>query len=458
MQKDPTEKVKIKNKKLEVRYVPIHNLKPADYNPRKISDKTRKDLKESIRRFTLVDPIIVNEADKRKNVVIGGHARLICAKELGYKKVPCVYLNIPDIGREAELNVRLNKNVGEFDWDLLANFSEDFLSDVGFSSEELDRVFDWDDDNVEMFDLEKELKKLNIQKIEAKKGDLYKLGNHRMLIGDSTVRKDVLRLMNGEKANMCFTDPPYLLDYLNAKRHGKPTEGFGVKKNRKYLETDVLPDDFTQKWMANVATVQREDFSIIVFENPKNLKTIWIELEKHWKYRNTITWHIPNRCSGFAAKYRFFNKTDIALVGTSGKAELNLDEEPDELFQNNYENALFATAGKPFWESYEKGKKYCPTDFVEFQAADEKSSGQSIVFGTKSLELLIPYMKVLTKRGDLIIEPFGGSGSTLIAAEKMGRRCFLIEKSFVYAAVIINRWEKLTNQKAIKVGGGYENK
>jgi len=123
----------------------------------------------------------------------------------------------------------------------------------------------------------------------------------------------------------------------------------------------------------------------------------------------------------------------------------------EELLQNEYETALYAISGKPHWEGYKKGKKIQPTDFIEYRASDEKSSGQGIIFGTKPLEILIPYIKVLTKRSDLIVEPFGGSGSTLIAAEKMKRRCFLMEKSPVYAEVIRNRWEKLTGKKAKKL-------
>lgn len=153
---------------------------------------------------------------------------------------------------------------------------------------------------------------------------------------------------------------------------------------------------------------------------------------------------------GFSASNKFFNKTDIALVGTSGEVNLNL--EPEEgLFQNEYENAIFATSGKPHFEPYEKGKKICPTDFISHTAADKKSSGQEIIFGTKPIELLIPYLKVLTKRNDLILEPFGGSGSTLIASLKMGRRCFIMEKSHVYAEVIMNRWEKETGKKRKKI-------
>lgn len=448
--------VKIKNNKfvhenIKVQYVPINQLKPASYNPRKWSKEATSQLKESISSFGLVDPFIVNNAPNRRNIVIGGHFRLKVAKEMRLKEVPVVYVNIPDIEREKELNIRLNKNTGDWDWNLLASFDESFLANVGFSSEELDEIFEIDE-NPEEFDLAKELQKLSIQKIEIQKGDVYQLGNHRMMCGDSTVEKDILKLMSGEKADMCFTDPPYLLSYLSGKkRHGKATEGFGLKRDRRYLGTDVLPPDFTEKWMANIAKVQKPDFSIIVFENPKNLRTIWNELEKHWKYRNTITWHVPNRVQGFSAKYKFFNKTDIAPVGTKGNVGLNLEPENDELLQNEYENALFVTAGKPYWEGYKKGKKICPTDFIEFIAADEKSSGQGIIFGTKPLELLIPYIKILTKRDDLIVDPFGGSGSTLIAAEKMKRKCYMMEKSPVYCEVIKRRWEKLTNVKAKKL-------
>lgn len=203
--------------------------------------------------------------------------------------------------------------------------------------------------------------------------------------------------------------------------------------------------------MNNIAKIQKPDFSIIVFENPKNLRIIWNELEKHWKYRNTIVWHLPNRVQGFAAKYKFFNKHDIALVGTKGNIELNINSEEDSLFQEEYENALFATSGKPYWEGYKKGKGICPTDFLAFKASDEKSSGQGVIFGTKPIEILIPYIKVLTRRGDSIVDPFGGSGSTLIAAIKMNRRCYLMEKSPVYTEVILKRWEKETGKKPIKI-------
>ena len=139
------------------------------------------------------------------------------------------------------------------------------------------------------------------------------------------------------------------------------------------------------------------------------------------------------------------------MLGVSNN-KVKINENPEEeLLQNEYETALYAISGKPHWESYEKGKKIQPTDFIEHIAADEKSSGQGIIFGTKPVEILLPYIKVLTKRGDLVIEPFGGSGSTLIAAIKLKRRCFVMEKSAVYTEVIKKRWENFTKQRAVKI-------
>ena len=430
--------------------VPIKELKPALYNPRKWSEKAIKDLTESVKRFGLVDPILVNGAKNRKNTVIGGHFRLKIAQDLGYKEIPVIYLDIPDEAKEKELNLRLNHNTGEWDMELLAEFDSSLLTDIGFSSEELDDIFGLED-SPEEFDLEKELKKLKIDKIEIQKGDRYQLGDHILMCGDSTVEADMLKLMGGEKADMCLTDPPYILDYLSGKKkNGKPTEGFGFKRDRKYLGTDILPPDFTERWMSNIQKIQKGNFSIIVYENWKNLRTIWGEMEKHWKIKNMIVWHLPNRVQGFSAKFKFFNKHDIAMVGASGDVEYNLLDEEAGL-QNEYETALYGISGKPNWEGYEKGKKICPTDFIEFKADDEKHSGQGIIFGTKPVEILIPYLKVLTKRGDIVVEPFGGSGSTLITAEKLKRRCFIMEKSPVYAEVIRNRWEKLTSLKAKKL-------
>lgn len=438
---------------LNIKTVKINQLKASLYNPRKWSEDAKAQLAESIKRYGFVDPILCNQAVGRENIIIGGHFRVAVAKDLGYTEVPVVYVNIPDLDKEKELNLRLNKNLGDWDFTLLKEFDETLLDDVGFTSEEIDEVFDIEDEEeADTFSLKKELNKLGIDKIELQKGEVYQLGESRLLCGDSTIAEDVDKLMGDQKADMCFTDPPYILDYLNAKRHGKPTEGFGAKKNRRYLETDVLPDNFTELWMNNVASFAKPDFSIICYENWKNLRVIWGEMEKHWKVRNMLVWHLPNRHQGFSAKYKFFSKHDIAMVGTSGDVKLNAKDE-ESLLQEQYETALFATSGKPQWEGYKKGGKYVPTDFIEFNASDEMHSGQGVIFGTKPLDILIPYIKVLTKRNDLVVEPFGGSGSTLIAATKLKRRCFIMEKSPTYAEVILKRWETETGQKRKLING-----
>ena len=444
------DKIQTIKDRLVVEYVTTDSLRSPKYNPRTWSKEATEHLTESIQKYGMLDPLLVNSAPGREGIVIGGNFRLSVAKTLKIETVPIVRVSVPDLAREKELCLRLNLNTGDWNWEMVAEFGDELLRQIGFSSEEMDQAFGVDE-TPEVFDLEKELKKLHIDSIEMQTGQVWQLGDHRMMIGDSMIEADVLKLMNGEKADMCLTDPPYILDYLKGKKkNGKPTEGFGLKRDRRYLGTDVLPPNFSDLWMANIAKIQKPDFSIIIFENPKNLRTIWNALEAHWRYRNTITWRLPNRMQGFSAKYKLFNKTDIALVGTSGKVALNLDDE-EGLLQQDYENAIFATSGAPHWEPYKKGNKYCPTDFADFKAADEKSSGQSIIFGTKPIELLLPYLKVLTKRGDIVIEPFGGSGSTLITAEKLGRRCRLMEKSNVYGEVIRNRWEKLTGRKAKKI-------
>ena len=432
---------------LSVTYVSLSVLNSAPYNPRKHTEEAIAHVKESITRFGVVDPIVVNNAPERENVVIGGHLRIKAVKALGHTEIPAVYVTISDIEKEKELNLRLNKNVGEWDFELLSQYDEAFLSDVGFSSEDLDDIF-FVEENPEVFDLEKELKKLDIDNVTVKAGDVYDLDGSRLMCGDSTVAEHMQKLMGDTKADMTFTDPPYILDYLKGKKKNPKTEGFGYKRDRRYIGTDVLPDNFTELWMKNVADAAHEDFHIIVYENWKNLRIIWNEMEKYWKVKNMIVWHLENRTQGFSSKYKFFSKHDIAMVGSSDDArDLHLKDET-ELLQNEYETALYAIAGKPHWESYGKGKKLCPTDFISYKASDEKSSGQGIIFGTKPTEILIPYIKVLTKRGDVILEPFGGSGSTLMAATMMERRCFIMEKQPIYAEVIKKRWETLTGKQA----------
>lgn len=155
------EKRVVAGREIEIARVERGLLKPAPYNPRKWDEGAIEQLMESIRRFGIVDPLIVNRARKRYNVVIGGHMRLEAAARLGYNEMPVVYVDVPDEARERELNLRLNRNQGEWDWDALADFGEDLLADVGFTKNELDDIFGLE--RTEEFDVAKEVEQFEPQ-------------------------------------------------------------------------------------------------------------------------------------------------------------------------------------------------------------------------------------------------------------------------------------------------------
>lgn len=194
---------------LKVKQVPIGELKPADYNPRKWSAEARKGLTASINEFGFIQPIVANSAPKRYGVVIGGNFKLSISHEKGLKTVPVVWVNLPDIKKEKELNLRLNKNQGEFDLDLLADFDPKMLEEVGFEAKELDKIFKNDDEDD--FDGDKEAEKIVTP--ESKPGEIYELGRHRLMCGNSSSEQDVAKLMGGVQADMVFTDPPYNVNY-----------------------------------------------------------------------------------------------------------------------------------------------------------------------------------------------------------------------------------------------------
>ena len=183
----------------------ISELVPAEYNPRQLSDKQFEDLQASLSRFGAVDPAIVNIHPERKDIIVGGHQRLKVAKSLGWETFPCVEVNLTR-DQERELNIRLNKNTGSWDWDILSNlFEQEELTEWGFTDEELFG-------NVEVEQVEAKEDDYQIpDEIETDivLGDLIEIGEHRLLCGDSTDSDAVAKLMDGEKADMAHNDPPY---------------------------------------------------------------------------------------------------------------------------------------------------------------------------------------------------------------------------------------------------------
>ena len=148
----------MESKNIEIVQVDINTLRPSEYNPRKASKSQYNDLKKSLKEFGFVDPLVVNSAESRKNIVIGGHFRLRVAIDMKFETVPVVYVDISDIEKEKELNLRLNFNQGEWDIDLLANFDDNLLEDIGFDLEEMFGL----DDEVEDVPIGEDIEKENV--------------------------------------------------------------------------------------------------------------------------------------------------------------------------------------------------------------------------------------------------------------------------------------------------------
>ena len=216
----------------------IKELKPFPGNPRKADEKEVADLDKSLERFDLAAPLIINQ----DGTVIGGNFRLSRLIKKGRKIVDVRVPNRLLTRKEAEeLNLRLNKNQGSWDFDVLANFGEGLLKDIGFESEELDKIFQLGEN--EDIDEVPELPK----KPKTKLGELYQLGKHRLMCGDSTKKEDVERLMDGNRVDMVFTDPPYGLGgYAGRSGKFKPIEGDNLDVKKFY---DCIPVNIKERYI-----------------------------------------------------------------------------------------------------------------------------------------------------------------------------------------------------------------
>ncbi len=243
----------------------IDDLIFAEYNPRQLSDEQYKQLKDSISRFGLVDPIIVNKNKDRKGIIIGGHQRVKVAKTMGIEKVPCVEIDLT-YDKERELNVRLNKNTGSWDFDVLANtFDIDELLDWGFDEKELQLdIFNEEKDGL----IDDDTIPDDVESV-CKLGDLWQLGEHRLLCGDSTKKENVELLLDGNKADMVFTDPPYGLGGY-AGRSGK----FEAIKGDELLDVskfyNAIPKEIKERYIWGNWEVLKN----VIIEDPRDV-IIW---------------------------------------------------------------------------------------------------------------------------------------------------------------------------------------
>lgn len=381
----------------------VDALRPAAYNPRKklkAGDKEYEKIKNSILEFGYVEPIIVNY----DMTVIGGHQRLTVLKDLGYTEVQCVEVHIEDENKVKALNIALNKITGAWNEQLLAdlivdlqsaNFNTDF---TGFEAPEIEQLFSKvhnKDIKENDFDVEAQLQKPTM----SQAGDVWLLGRHRLVCGDSTLPETYTKLMDGKRANLVLTDPPYNVD---------------VEETAGKIKNDNMPDEDFYKFLfamfVNVEQNMERDASIYVFHADS----------KGLIFRQAF------HDAGFYLSGCCIWKKNALVLGRSP-------------YQWQHEPCLFGwkLGGKHQWYSDRK-----QTTIWEYDRP--KSSKEHPTM--KPVALMAYPIQNSCMSNCIVLDPFLGSGSTLIACEETNRICYGIELDEKFADVIVRRYIE-------KVGG-----
>lgn len=415
---------------LQIVSVPINDLVPADYNPRTHDDRQAEQLKESMIRFGLVDPIVANGSAERKNIIIGGHFRWEVAKELGYTEVPVVYVYIDDLKKEKELNLRLNRNTGEWDIEKLKSFETDFLLDIGFNDADLSDIWndalETEDDG---FNEEEELEKIVTP--TSKLGDLYQLGPHRLFCGDATNLDDVLRLVGDERMDMVYCDPPYniSLDYNKGISNKKQ---YGGKTNDH--KTDAEYEEFLRTFLGNAISVSKSDCHLFCYCDQAYVGLL----------------------------QRLYPELGIDYLRTCLWIKNNANVTPQIAFSKVYEPCGYGTRGKPYLsdrvqnlteilnKEVGSGNRTIDDilDILDIWLCKRLPTTEYEHPTSKNPQLHERPLRRCTQVGDRVLDLTAGSGSTLIACEQMKRKAFLMEIEPVFCDLIIRRFEKATGLKA----------
>ena len=366
--------------------VKVEKLMPYINNTKKHSKEQIKKIQSSIREFGFVNPILI---DSNYNI-IAGHGRLEGAKEEGLKEIPCLF--IEDLTEQQIKAYRIADNkIAEFaEWDMeLLEIELEGLDDVftGFDDAEFDDIMGIDKE-VEEDDFEVEVPDEPI----SKRGDIWKLGRHRLMCGDSTIVSDIDVLMNGKKADMLFTDPPYNINYK------------GVNDDRQIMNDKMSDEDFT-KFISDAISFY---------------PTMYV----------CCSWQ-------FVALF----KKAMENNGVPPKAmivwdKINPAQHLDKYFKRHELILYYGEFG---------GHKTLRGDVWEL-----KRQRNTLHPTMKPIELIAMAIEDNPK-ANIIYDAFGGSGSTLIACEQLGRICYMMELDPKYVDVIINRWEQYTGQKAVLI-------
>lgn len=400
----------------EIVMLPISEVRPYEKNPRKNTEAV-KYVKASIEKFGFKSPIIVDS----NRVIVCGHTRLLAAKSLGMAEVPCIFAD--DLTDEQVKAYRLADNkVAEFaEWDSdLLNMELGDLDDIG------------DIDMTQFgFDLFEEEQQEEITEDEVpeevepvcKQGDVWQLGEHRLMCGDSTDAEQVSKLMDGEKADMVFTDPPYGVSYAD-KNEFLNSLGTGHRLTKRIENDSHKPEEMYEFWCKSFKNLY--DFS-------KDCMAYYVTAPQGGDLLLLLLLQ-SLRDSGFMLKHQLiWNKNNHVL----GRCDYNYKHEP----------IIYG------WKIDKTHHFYGKSKFKTSVWDIPKPLKSDLHPTMKPVELVTSCLLDASEKGQVVLDLFGGSGTTLIAAEETKRHARLMEYDPHYCDVIIARWEKLTGQKAVKLGG-----
>lgn len=422
------------------------DLIPYENNAR-INDDAVEFVANSIKEFGFKNPIIIDN----NNVIIAGHTRLKAAEKLGIKKVPCIVAD--DLTEEQIKAFRIADNstaqIAEWDMDKLMAELETIdydMSKYGLAEQmaEIEKIID-ENKEVEEDDFDAELP----EEPKAKLGDIYKLGNHRLMCGDSTKEEDVAKLMNGELADLVVTDPPYNVEY-DGNKNPNTQNDFNCGENRK-IQNDKMQDgvfyNFLIKAFSNMNENIKDGGSFYIWHADSegaNFRNACNEVG--WKVRQCLIW-VKNRIMMGRQDYQW--KHEPCLYGwKDGAGHYFIDDRTETTVIED--NGIDLKKLKK--EEMLKLLQDIYSDKISTSIIHEDRPSRSDLHPTmKPIKLLARLIKNSSRKEESVLDLFGGSGSSLIACEQLNRHCYMMELDPKYCDVIIKRWENLTGKKAIKL-------
>ena len=437
----------------------IGELKPAAYNPRKAltpDDAEYQKIKRSIETFGYVDPIIIN----KDGTIIGGHQRYTVLRDLGHTEVE---VNVLDLSKEDEkaLNVALNKISGEWDnlklKDLLVelDLGDYDISVTGFDNHDLEELIELTDFEPEATDDEYDSESAYSESVAGgvslvRRGEVWQLGRHRLMCGDSTDISDIKKLMGGEMMDLIITDPPYNVNYEEkaaALNEYRPNLNGAMKIDNDRMEKEDFYR-FLLRAFSNMEAYMRDGAAVYVFHADIEGLTFRKAFDDAGlKLAQVLIWEKNNFVLG-RQDYQW--RHEPVLYGwKEGAGHYFIDDRTQDtvILEDDVD---FDAMKKPELIQYIKDlmHRYADQTTVIFE---KKPMSSSLHPTMKPLELIAKFMKNSSKKGWNVGDFFGGSGSTLMAAEQLGRNAYLMEYDEHYASVIIKRWEEFTGQQAVRI-------